>query len=50
MAIIIDGKELARKTRENLKIDCQNLKEKGIVPKLAVIMVGDNPASSICKK
>ncbi|MBR0351395.1 MAG: bifunctional methylenetetrahydrofolate dehydrogenase/methenyltetrahydrofolate cyclohydrolase FolD [Clostridia bacterium] len=50
MAIIIDGKELARKTRENLKIDCQNLKEKGIVPKLAVIMVGDNPASKVYVK
>jgi len=47
MATIIDGKELARKTRQNLKIDCDNLKAKGIVPKLAVIMVGDNPASKV---
>ena len=50
MAIIIDGKELARKTRESLKIDCQNLKEQGIIPKLAVIMVGDNPASKVYVK
>lgn len=47
MAIIIDGKELARKIRQNLKIDCENLKSKGIIPKLAVIMVGDNPASKV---
>ena len=50
MSTIIDGKELARKTRENLRIDCQNLKEKGIIPKLAVIMVGDNPASKVYVK
>lgn len=47
MATIIDGKELARKTRQNLKIDCDNLKTQGVVPKLAVIMVGDNPASKV---
>lgn len=47
MAVIIDGKELARKIRGNLKIDCENLKERGIKPKLAVIMVGDNPASKV---
>ena len=50
MAILIDGKELARKTRQNLKIDCDNLKAKGIIPKLAVIMVGDNPASKVYVK
>lgn len=50
MAILIDGKELARKTRQNLKIDCDNLKSKGIIPKLAVIMVGDNPASKVYVK
>ena len=50
MAVIIDGKELARKTRENLKLDCEALKEKGIKPKLAVIMVGDNPASKVYVK
>ena len=47
MAIIIDGKELAKKIRGNLKIECDELKEKGIIPKLAVIMVGDNPASKV---
>ena len=47
MAIIIDGKELAKKIRSNLKIECDELKKKGIVPKLAVIMVGDDPASKV---
>lgn len=47
MAIMIDGKALAKKIRENLKIECEELKEKGIIPKLAVIMVGDNPASKV---
>ena len=47
MAIIIDGKELAKKIRANLKIECEELKNKQINPKLAVIMVGDDPASKV---
>ena len=47
MAVIIDGKALAKKTREELKIKVNELKEKNIVPKLAVIMVGDDPSSKI---
>ena len=47
MATIIDGKALAKKIRENLKIECDELKQKGIIPTLAVIMVGDNPASKV---
>ena len=47
MAKIIDGKELAKKIRQNLKIECDQLKKKGINPKLAVIMVGDNAASKV---
>ena len=50
MAILIDGKELAKKIRQNLKLDCDNLKVQGIIPKLAVIMVGDNPASKVYVK
>lgn len=48
--MIIDGKELARKTREKLKIDCDRLRNDGIIPKLAVIMVGDDTASQIYVK
>ena len=47
MAIIIDGKEVARKTRDNLKNKVLELKKRNIFPKLAVIMVGDDPASKI---
>lgn len=47
MTVIIDGKELAKKVRQNLKIECEELKKKGIKSKLAVIMVGDDPASKV---
>ena len=47
MAIIIDGKELAKKIRANLKIECEELKKKNINSKLAVIMVGEDPASKV---
>ena len=47
MAVIIDGKRLAKKIREELKKECDELKEKNIYPKLAVIMVGDNSASKV---
>ena len=50
MAIIIDGKKLAQEIRENLKIECEELKEKGITPKLAVIMVGEDKASQVYVK
>ena len=44
---IIDGKKLAKTTRENLKVEVEELKVNGINPKLAVIMVGNNSASQI---
>ncbi|MCI8636556.1 MAG: bifunctional methylenetetrahydrofolate dehydrogenase/methenyltetrahydrofolate cyclohydrolase FolD [Clostridia bacterium] len=47
MATIIDGKSLAKKIKQNLKIECDELKNQGIQPKLAVIMVGENPASKV---
>ena len=47
MAVIIDGKELAKKIRSNLKIECEELKKKNIKSKLAVIMVGEDPASKV---
>ena len=50
MAVIIDGKQLAKKIRGELKKECDKLKEKAIQPKLAVIMVGDNPASKVYVK
>ena len=47
MAEIIDGKELAKKIRKELKKDVDKLKEKGVNPKLAVIMVGNDPGSTV---
>lgn len=44
---LIDGKELAQNIRTNLKDDVEKLKQKGINPKLAVIMVGDDKASAV---
>ena len=50
MAIIIDGKELAKKVKEELKVECEELKKNAVNPRLAVIMVGDNPASKVYVK
>ena len=44
---IIDGKALAQEIRNELKLEVQELKEKGINPKLAVIMVGEDKASAV---
>ena len=44
-AKIIDGKQIAAQMREELKAEAARLKERGIVPGLGVILVGDNPAS-----
>ena len=50
MSEIIDGKNLAQKIRKNLKIEVDELKNIGIKPKLAVIMVGDDKASKVYVK
>ena len=42
---IISGKEIAAKKREEIKLKVKKLKEKGIQPGLAVILVGDDQAS-----
>lgn len=47
MSVILDGKETARKIREGLKEKVIELKKNNIIPKLAVIMVGEDPASVI---
>ncbi|MGS2776095.1 bifunctional methylenetetrahydrofolate dehydrogenase/methenyltetrahydrofolate cyclohydrolase FolD [Robertmurraya sp. GLU-23] len=41
----IDGKELSRKKRREIQADVQDLKKAGVVPGLAVILVGDDDAS-----
>ncbi len=47
MAEIINGKELAKKIRLELKEEVDELKNNGIQPKLSVIMVGNDKASEI---
>jgi len=44
-AILIDGKKIAEDIRSELAGKVALLKEKGVIPGLAVILVGDNPAS-----
>jgi len=44
-AEIIDGKQVAADMRAQLKVEVAQLKEKGIVPGLAVVLVGEDPAS-----
>ncbi|WKZ25648.1 MAG: bifunctional 5,10-methylenetetrahydrofolate dehydrogenase/5,10-methenyltetrahydrofolate cyclohydrolase [bacterium] len=45
MAIIFDGKTYALKKKELLKIGVNVLKEKGIIPQIATIIIGNDPAS-----
>jgi methylenetetrahydrofolate dehydrogenase (NADP+) / methenyltetrahydrofolate cyclohydrolase len=45
MAKLIDGRAIAEKVYVDLRREIAGLKEKGITPGLAVILVGDNPAS-----
>jgi methylenetetrahydrofolate dehydrogenase (NADP+)/methenyltetrahydrofolate cyclohydrolase len=42
---IIDGKAISAKLKEELKDEVEKLKEVGIIPGLAVIIVGNDPAS-----
>lgn len=44
-AVLIDGKKVAEDIRQSLKKEVEELKAKGIVPGLAVVLVGENPAS-----
>ncbi len=44
---IIDGKNLAKKVKDELREEVKRLKEFGINPKLAVILVGEDPASKV---
>ena len=47
MATIINGKEVSARIRTELAQETAALREKGIVPGLAVIIVGDDPASRV---
>lgn len=44
-SVIIDGKEVAKAIRSGLKAKIQGLKDKGVTPGLAAVLIGDDPAS-----
>ena len=44
-AQIIDGKEIAEQVRAEVKERADRLHERGIIPGLALVLVGDNPSS-----
>ncbi len=44
-ATIIDGNAIARQVRDEVRADVERLRARGIEPGLAVVLVGDNPAS-----
>lgn len=47
MAIIIDGKAVSAAVKKQVGKEVAALREKNIIPGLAVIIVGDNPASRV---
>lgn len=48
MAMIINGKEVSAKLREDLKLEVADfIKNTGVTPGLAVIIVGEDPASQV---
>ena len=47
MALLIDGKEISKQIKDELKQKAAELKSKGVEVTLAVIQVGDDPASSV---
>ncbi len=46
-AKIIDGKALAKEVKQQVKTEVEKLAASGLVPGLAVVLVGDDPASQI---
>ena len=47
MTKLISGKEISEKINEQIKKEVKNLKSNGINPCLAVILVGEDPASQV---
>ena len=47
MATIIDGKELSKKLKEQMKDRVAQMRQQDIVPKLVVVLVGNNSASEV---
>lgn len=47
MTQVIDGKAFAANLRKDIAVQTAELKEKGITPGLAVVLVGEDPASQV---
>ena len=47
-AQLIDGNALSKQLRTQVAADTAKLKAQGLTPGLAVVLVGDNPASQVC--
>ena len=47
MAKLLKGKEVSARIKDEIKNEVIKLKERGIEPGLAVILVGDDPASKV---
>lgn len=47
MSKLIDGKQISAQVKEAVAEEVKQLKEQGIVPGLAVVLVGDDPASKV---
>ena len=46
-AVVLDGKEIAREIEEELRRRINDLSKNGVTPCLAVVIVGDDPASHV---
>lgn len=46
-AQLINGKDIAKEIREQLRLRCEALSQRGVQPGLAVVLVGEDPASQI---
>ena len=46
-AIRIDGNALAAKVRDRIAAEVSSLKARGVTPGLAVVLVGEDPASQV---
>lgn len=47
MTKIIDGKQISKEIKDELKLEVEEIKKKGIEPTLAVVLVGSDPGSMV---
>ena len=46
-AQVINGKELVQSVREHFRLEVEELAQKQVQPGLAVVLVGNDPASAV---